>query len=78
MKSIWVLILSAATVTVCLHVRRQEPIVTPARHHEFTPEETAAPTPGRDIVVAPFNPGQVGARFQDAAPDPNATKRWNN
>ena len=75
MKSVWVLILSAATVTAYLHVRNQEPIVTPARHHEFVPAEAATPTPAQTIVVAPFNPGQVGARFQDATPDPNAAKR---
>lgn len=81
MKSIWVFILSAATVTVYLHVKRQEPIVKPMQHHEFTAEVTVASTPApREIVVARFNGGEVGARFQEhgSVPDSSVQKRWQN
>ena len=63
MKSIWVMILSAATVTAYLHVRHKEPIVTHV-HHEFAPTATPSPTE-RGIVVAPFNGGEVGSRLQE-------------
>ncbi len=81
MKSIWVFILSAATVTAYLHVKHQEPILQPMKHHEFTPLESASATPAaREIVVAPFNPGEVGARFQEhsSTPDSSVQKRWDN
>lgn len=60
--------MTAATVTVYVHIRHKEPIVTPLRHVEFASGVAGpAATPEGDIVVAPFSGGAVGQRW--GAPD---------
>jgi hypothetical protein len=64
MKSIWAFVMTAATVTVYVHVRHNEPIVTHVRHVQgFEAAASPEATPVRDIVVAPFSGGTVGDRW---------------
>ena len=71
MKSIWAFLMTAATVTVYVHVRHKEPIVTPVRRAETAAERPAsAIRPSGDIVVAPYAPGTVGERWGSEAANP--------
>jgi hypothetical protein len=74
MKSIWAFVMTAATVTVYVHVRHNEPIVTRVRHAERA-TTVSEPAPSRSIVVAPFSGGAVGERWgsNETAPAPSAT-----
>jgi hypothetical protein len=76
MRSIWAFVMTAATVTVYVHVRHNEPIVTHVRHLErATTASEPAPSPSGSIVVARFSGGAVGERWgsTDMAPAPSAT-----
>jgi hypothetical protein len=69
MKSIWVLVLSAATVTFYFHVRHHEPIVMPVKHQNV-PVISAPPKSAGDIVVAPYAGGSVGSRWEGVLASP--------
>ncbi len=65
MKSIWAFVMTAATVTVYVHVRHKEPIVTPVHYRVQAMAETPRPAPAASggIVVAPFDGGAVDSRW---------------
>ena len=75
MKSIWAFVMTAATVTVYVHVRHKEPIVTPVRHARAVVETPGpAPTPSRGIVVAPYSGSNVSERWGGDTGRPSGDK----